>query len=191
MLQNVPKLVGHALEGVRAGMRNVVFFETGIADIPEIITVESAAFHDGGALPQRFTDDGAGLSPPLGIHGVPPKTAALILIVEDADSPTPHPLVHAIAWNLPGHDQTLAEGAIKSRGSQGRNLPLGKNSFLAAEYLPPDPPPGHGPHRYLFQAFALDAELELDEHPGRCELLEAMTSHVVAKGCMIGTYERA
>jgi Raf kinase inhibitor-like YbhB/YbcL family protein len=190
MLQNIPKLVGHTLEGFRAGMRNVVFFEAGIVDLPETITVKSAAFRDGGILPQRFTDDGAGLFPPLDIHGVPSHTAAVVLIVEDADSPTLHPLVHAIAWNLPGYDQTLSEGAIKSPGSHGRNLPLGKNSFLAAEYLPPDPPPGHGAHRYLFQAFALDAELELGEHPGRRELLEAMTGHVIAKGCIIGTYER-
>ena len=190
MLQNVPKVVGHALEGVRAGMRNVVFFEPNIADLAETITVKSAAFRDGGNLPTRFTSDGEGLSPPLEIRGVPAQAAAIVLIVEDADSPTPNPLVHAIAWNLSGCDQTLPEGAIKSSRSRGQDLKLGKNSFLAAEYLPPDPPPGHGAHRYLFQAFALDMELALKEHPGRCELLEAMEGHVVAKGSMLGTYER-
>jgi Raf kinase inhibitor-like YbhB/YbcL family protein len=171
-------------------MRNVVFFEPGIADLAKTITVKSAAFSDGGSLPQRFTNDGAGQSPPLHIDGVPLHAAAVVLIVEDADSPTPNPLVHAIAWDLTGYDQTLSDGALKSPGSHGRNLLRGKNSFLAAEYLPPDPPPGHGAHRYIFQAFALDAELNLDEHPGGCEWLEAMTGHVFAKGCMIGAHER-
>ena len=67
---------------------------------------------------------------------------------EDADSPTPHPLVHAIAWNLPGRDAYLPAGALRGPTAHGDGHALGLNSLLRAEYLPPDPPPGHGPHRY-------------------------------------------
>jgi Raf kinase inhibitor-like YbhB/YbcL family protein len=190
MLKMIPAAIGHALDGIRAGMQHIVFFDEPFENIPEIVTVRSTAFRDGGVLPERFTNDGAGLSPPLEFVGVPAGTAAIALIVEDADSPTPHPLVHSIAWGLPGHDQTLPEAALKSEAAPGRDLSLGKNSFLSSEYLPPDPPPGHGAHRYVFQVYALDSPLNFDGHPGRCALVEAMTGHVIAKGCMIGTYER-
>ncbi len=67
---------------------------------------------------------------------------------------------------------------------------VGKNSFLKTGYLPPDPPTGHGPHRYLFQLYALNRRLGLEGVPGRGALLEAMHGHVLAKGVIAGTYER-
>jgi phosphatidylethanolamine-binding protein (PEBP) family uncharacterized protein len=88
-------------------------------------------------------------------------------------------------------DHALDEGELKSAASGGRDIALGKNSFLCSEYLPPDPPPGHGEHRYVFQLFALDHALELGDAPGRTALLDAMEGHVIAKGLLIGTYERA
>ncbi|MDB5392758.1 MAG: YbhB/YbcL family Raf kinase inhibitor-like protein [Rhodospirillales bacterium] len=190
MLENIPASLGHVLGGVRAGMLNIVFFDQRFEPVPEEITVTSPALQDGGRLPARFTQDGSGLSPPLALRGVPDRTASVVLIVEDADSPTPNPLVHAIVWNLPGSDQAMPEGALKSPRSPGVGLSLGKNSFLSLEYLPPDPPPGHGAHRYVFQVYALDERLDFDGAPGRGALLDAMAGHVLAKGCMIGTYER-
>src|SRR3546814_10944769 len=51
------------------------------------IDLMSPAFANEGRLPPRFTADGAGLSPPLVWGTLPPKTAAIALIVEDADAP--------------------------------------------------------------------------------------------------------
>src|SRR3546814_4004086 len=48
------------------------------------IDLMSPAFANEGRLPPRFTADGAGLSPPLVWGTLPPKTAAIALIVEDA-----------------------------------------------------------------------------------------------------------
>jgi phosphatidylethanolamine-binding protein (PEBP) family uncharacterized protein len=56
--------------------------------------------------------------------------------------------------------------------------------------LPPDPPPGHGVHRYLFQVFALEAGPAFDEEPGRDAVLAAIRERGLASGCLIGTYER-
>jgi Raf kinase inhibitor-like YbhB/YbcL family protein len=190
MLEKLPSVIGRTLDCARAGMNKTVFFDNRFEKVPEGITVSSPAFSDGGVIPERFTEDGQRLSPALAWRGAPNGAKATVLIVEDADSPTPHPLVHAIAWHLGGNDRSLSEGSLKSSGSRGEIAELGKNSFLHSEYLPPDPPPGHGPHRYVFQIYALDVELMLDDRPGRGAVLEAMEGHVLSKGCMIGTYER-
>jgi Raf kinase inhibitor-like YbhB/YbcL family protein len=189
MLEKIPHAIGEALSGLKAGVEKTAYhaeFDTA----PTGLTVTSPAFADGGAMPARFTEDGAKLSPPLAWSGVPAGTAALVLLVEDADSPTPKPIVHAIAWDLPPGSEGLAEGALASPGSSGAGHDLGKNTFLKAGYLPPDPPTGHGSHRYLFQLYALNRRLDLDDNPGRGALLDAMHGHVLAKGLLTGTYER-
>jgi phosphatidylethanolamine-binding protein (PEBP) family uncharacterized protein len=122
--------------------------------------------------------------------GVPPSAASLVLIVEDADAPTPQPLVHAIVVGLDGADAALAEGALPSDDNPGSGLRVGRNSYLQAAWLPPDPPPGHGVHRYAFQLFALATGASFDGTPGRDAVLAAIKEHGLASGCLIGTYER-
>ena len=191
MLEHVPSVIGQALRAVRPGLEKLTYASSDLAAVPECIRVTSPVFEDGAAIPPRFTEDGAKLSLPLAWANVPSAAKSLVLIVEDADSPTPSPLVHAIVWDLAGGDGDLTEGMLKSEGSGGWPLALGKNSFFKAEYLPPDPPSGHGPHRYAFQLFALDEGLSVDSEPGRTAVLDAMRSHVIGRGRLIGTYERA
>ncbi len=87
-------------------------------------------------------------------------------------------------------DGALAEGALPSDDNEGSGLHVGRNSYLQAAWLPPDPPPGHGVHRYAFQLFALRAGATFDGTPGRDAVLEAIKEHGLASGCLIGTYER-
>jgi phosphatidylethanolamine-binding protein (PEBP) family uncharacterized protein len=121
---------------------------------------------------------------------VPPTTASIVLIVEDADSPTPHPLVHAIVVNMGVDDAELADGAINSPDHEGFALQVGRNSFLRQAWLPPDPPPGHGEHRYVFQIYALHSGEAFSEIPGRQEIFEAIKQRAAAGGVLIGTYGR-
>ncbi|MDB5410872.1 MAG: YbhB/YbcL family Raf kinase inhibitor-like protein [Rhodospirillales bacterium] len=189
MLKKLPHVVGEALSGIRPGLEKTVYFgDASLADVPETLLLASPAFVDEQAIPSRFTADGAGLSPPLLWRGVPEEAQSLVLLIEDADSPTPSPLVHLIVHDLPGTDGELAEGALGEAESE--RPPLGRNSYLSARYLPPDPPPGHGPHRYVIQAYALDRPPELGATPGRGEIIGAMRDHTIARGCLIGTYMR-
>jgi Raf kinase inhibitor-like YbhB/YbcL family protein len=190
MLEKLPHAIGQALKGLQPGLESTIFHGGDVAAVPATIKIESPAFSDGAPMPARYTEDGEKVSPPLSWSGVPPEAKALVLLVEDADSPTPHPLVHAIVWDLPPHDGEIPEAGLKSKGATGEPHALGKNSFLAAEYLPPDPPTGHGPHRYVFQLYALSREPKLSGTPGRGALLDAMRGHVIAKGALTGTYER-
>ena len=144
MLEKLPEAIGQALHGVRAGLDEITFNTLGLRQGMASITLGSLAFADHAPLPLRYTADGEGLSPPLQWTGVPPGSASLVLVVEDADSPTPHPLVHAIAVGLPAEDGNLPEAAFPSPDNTGTGLHAGRNSYLQAAWLPPDPPPGHG-----------------------------------------------
>lgn len=146
-------------------------------------------------MPDRFTADGAGVSPPLTWRDPPAGTTCLAMLVEDADSPTPQPLVHAVLWGLAPAAGMLAEGEITAPVGEGAaardGSAVGRNSFGRGGWLPPDPPTGHGEHRYVFQLFALDAAVEPpDGRLGRTALLAAIGGHVLAAGVLIGTYSR-
>jgi Raf kinase inhibitor-like YbhB/YbcL family protein len=188
MLQRLPANVGHVLRNLRPGLDKIVLNDPMVAS-PRTFPVHSRAFVDGAPLPLRYTADGEGLSPPIQWHNVPAATRSVALVIEDADSPTPRPLVHAIVWNLPGEDGVLGEGVLNAMQATG-SADLGRNSLLQHAYLPPDPPPGHGPHRYAFQVFALASVPERGVAPGRGGLLDMLRDHVLASGLLIGTYER-
>lgn len=190
MLEKIPAGLGHALRGVRAGYEKILAEDKEFAQVPETIELESLAFCDGGELPERFTADGARISPPLRWHGVPEDAEGLVLIVEDPDAPSLEPLVHLLVWDLPPDMDSIDEGLFRSPGQDGLDETLGRNSFLQAAYLPPDPPTGHGPHLYAFQLFALDQKLDFDHPPGRKAVVKAMSGHVLAKGVLVGAYER-
>ncbi len=190
MLQNLPDFIGHALRDQRAGLDQIAFRRLPLRGGQGAIAVTSLAFVDHGPLPVRCTADGEGVSPPLQWTGVPESATSVVLIVEDADSPTPHPLVHAIAVGLAPDEGTLREGALADDEDAPAELRLGRNSYLQHGWLPPDPPPGHGPHRYVFQMFALAGDAALPRTPGREALMEALERDAIASGLLIGTYER-
>lgn len=188
MLEKLPGMLGHALRHQRAGLDQTAFHQTPLRTGLAALEVGSLAFADHAPIPARYTADGEGLSPPLHWRGVPPNASSVLLIVEDADAPTPHPLVHGIVVDLPPDESALAEGAFDR--TEGSEAHAGRNSFLGSGWLPPDPPPGHGTHRYVFQVFALSAGEPFSETPGRDEVLAALQERALASGCLIGTYER-
>jgi Raf kinase inhibitor-like YbhB/YbcL family protein len=190
LLENLPDAIGHALVNQRAGIEKIAFNVIGLRAGMGNIGVKSVAFVDHGPIPPAYTADGEGISPPLQWDGLPAGTASIVLMVEDADSPTPQPLVHAIVVELSPRDVALGEGALPSSDHDGLGIKVGENSYLRTKWLPPDPPPGHGVHRYVFQVFALSALVSFSETPGREEVLDVLRDKAIASGMLIGTYER-
>jgi Raf kinase inhibitor-like YbhB/YbcL family protein len=188
MLEKLPAAIGHALQGQRAGLDKILFNRIDLREGTARLELSSLAFADHGWIPALYTADGDGISPQLSWRDVPPNTTSLALIVEDADSPTPEPLVHAIAVDIHARSEGLAEGELREDEPGAPNL--GRNSYLKQAWLPPDPPPGHGPHRYAFQLFALTGGERFSAAPGRDELAKAVRERAIASGCLIGTYER-
>ena len=190
MLEHVPAWLGHLLANVRAGHGKLVLATLADAGGLPSLELSSPAFAKYARLPERFTADGAGVSPPLIWGAVPPGTRSLALIVEDADAPTPEPLVHAVVCGLAPDTHRLVEGEIAADGAGSSGTDVGRNSFRREGWLPPDPPTGHGSHDYVFQLFALDHAPVLSESPGRSAVVAAMQGHVLAVGVLVGCYSR-
>jgi Raf kinase inhibitor-like YbhB/YbcL family protein len=191
MLEHVPRWLGALMTNVRAGHAKLAIVQEEVARDAGFIDLSSPAFANGGRLAQRFTADGEGVSPPLIWGEVPAGTVSLVLLVEDPDAPVPNPLVHALVWNLPPTARRLAEGEIVADGIGGPDgRDVGRNSYFLEGWLPPDPPPGHGVHDYVFQLFALSEAIDVDDTPGRSEVIGAISGRVLAAGMLVGTYSR-
>jgi Raf kinase inhibitor-like YbhB/YbcL family protein len=154
------------------------------------ITLTSTAFVHQGAVPSRYTCDGANVSPPLTWKGVPAGTKSLALIVADPDAPDPKApkmtWVHWVVYDLPPDAHGLRE-AIPSKGLPPGTLE-GANDWGKTGYGGPCPPIGR--HRYIHTLYALDTVLPDLGRPKRDQLLAAMEGHVLATAEFVGTYQR-
>src|SRR3546814_8479526 len=85
IFKHIPRWLGTAMRGMRAGADKLAIVQ--LINGIEVGTIDlmSPTFANEGRLPPRFTADGAGLSPPLVWGTLPQKTAAIALIVEDAE----------------------------------------------------------------------------------------------------------
>jgi Raf kinase inhibitor-like YbhB/YbcL family protein len=145
------------------------------------LELTSSAFDDGEPIPEKHTADGAGSSPPLRWEFVPEGTRTLALIVHDPDAPSGD-FIHWLAWNIDPESGGLDEGVpAPAEGTHG---------FGGPGWAGPSPPEGHGPHRYFFELYALDTELDLEAGAAREQLEDAMEGHVLARAQLMGTYER-
>jgi Raf kinase inhibitor-like YbhB/YbcL family protein len=161
----------------------------------ETLALSSPDFEHEGMIPAVHASTRAGgkdLSPALTWSPAPEGTVRLLLVVEDPDAPTPMPFIHCVA-SLDASMTGLAHGALDAGNPAGgvRILRSGKGSG----YFGPEPPKSHGPHRYVFQLFALAAPLTagsgdaaLDSAKPR-EVLAA-AGDVLARGRVDGFYAR-
>ena len=153
------------------------------------LSITSPAFAANGAIPTRFTCEGEDLSPPLEWSGVPAGAKSLALIVDDPDAPDPkHPRttwVHWVAYDIPASTTGLPENAGKQPAPGAR---AGLNDWKRAGWGGPCPPIGR--HRYFFKLYALDAMLGDFGQPTKAELEQAMRDHILARGELVGTYQK-
>lgn len=178
-------MLGKLLSGFKGHDRDLAWNRSDAA--AETLRLTSPAFANGTPMPRRFagTGVGANLSPPLTIEGVPPGTQDLFLVLQDPDVPLPAAIVHMIARLMPV-TRNLPEGALNA----GQPIAFGKASFGSIGYQGPRPIPGHGPHRYVFQLFAVSRPLNLGPKAKLADYLEVMKGHILARGRLTGTYER-
>lgn len=150
------------------------------------LDVTSSAFEEGGAIPARYTCDGLDISPPLSWSPVPNGTRSLALIAEDPDAPR-GAFAHWVIYNLPPDTRRLPEDVPNRQTLPGGAL-QGMNGSGSIGYTGPCPP--GGTHRYFFEVYALDTELDLGAGATKEDVVRAMEGHVLAEGRLLGTYQR-
>jgi Raf kinase inhibitor-like YbhB/YbcL family protein len=141
----------------------------------------SSAFNGGEGIPEKYSCDGDNVSPSLSWRGPPDGARSLALILHDPDAPSGD-FTHWVAWSIEAGASGLEEGAHP--GAEGANG-FGENGYGG-----PCPPPGGGTHRYVFELFALDTEIDLEAGASREQLEDAMDGHVLGAAELVGTYER-
>ena len=146
------------------------------------LSVESPAFENNKFIPTKYTCDGDDVNPSLVIKGIPEEAKTLVLIVDDPDAPT-GTWNHWIVWNIPASAGGIPEGGLPEGSVQGANI-RGAN-----EYMGPGAPAGPRYHHYVFELYALNANLDLPATASRPELLAAMDGKVVAKAAYVGRYK--
>ncbi|HEU4752898.1 MAG TPA: YbhB/YbcL family Raf kinase inhibitor-like protein, partial [Armatimonadota bacterium] len=149
------------------------------------LEVTSNSFTDGGAIPRQYTCDGEDRSPHVAWSGSPEGTQGYALIVHDPDAPSGD-FTHWVVFDIPAGVKEFPDGAAPIQTSQE-----GKNSFGTVGYRGPCPPPGHGPHHYIFEVYALDTHYTgLGEGASREEVERRIEPHTLARGRITGLYER-
>jgi len=156
---------------------------------PAALTVTSAAFQAGGAMPMKHTGDGENISPPLMWTSAPAGVKEFALICDDPDAPS-GTFTHWVIWGIPATTTKLPENVAKTETVTALgNAKQGKNDADKIGYFGPAPPPGK-PHRYDFTVYALDTALDLKPGATKPDLLKAMEGHIVGKGSLTGMYGR-
>ena len=158
---------------------------------PDVLSVTSHDFVDGGAIPLEHGARhirGRNMSPHLAWSPPPAGTAQLLLVVEDIDVPFARPAVHCLALIDPAVEH-LGPGALAAQRPAAGVRAL--RSTIGRGYQGPAPIKGHGPHHYTFQLFALSSPVctAADRSRPRA-LLSSLTTPVLARGRLTGTFER-
>jgi Raf kinase inhibitor-like YbhB/YbcL family protein len=142
------------------------------------LLISSPAFENEGDIPSKYTCDGEDINPQLTVDNIPENTKTLAIIVEDPDAPK-GTFDHWLVWNVP------PENIIEENRIPGIS---GTNGAGKTGYYGPCPP--SGTHRYYFHVFALDSSLDLQGGIDKKTLQNAMDSHIVAKGTLMGHYKK-
>lgn len=186
----IARLLGVLLRGRHAGDAQLLGHELPVEPGEVPLQLSSPAFITGSTIPTRYAGEGVGdnLSPPLRWSQPPPGTVELVLVIEDPDAPLRRPFVHLIAAGIDPFVTGFTEGVL--RGAGDAVCVLGLTTFRQLGYSGPRALPGHGPHRYVFQLFALGERSGLARGARRSELVAALHGKLLARGTLEGTFER-
>ena len=165
------------------------------------MTLVISSFPDGGEIPVRFSQaadgsaPGRGTSPAIAWTNTPIGTQSLVLSMRDIDMPntrkTDDQTVHWIVWNIPPSVMSLPQGALPGSPRLDGSHQI---SASGAMYRGPGTPENGPRHHYLFELFALDTRLDIqqttDALKARAEVLSASQGHILGKAVYVGLFRR-
>jgi len=148
--------------------------------------LKSSVFTNGETIPDKYTCQGADVSPPLNWTGQPENTQSFVLICDDPDAPA-GTWDHWVIYNIPADRDSISEKIepVEELGGMHQGL----NSWDKIGWGGPCPPPGPA-HRYIFSLYALDENLEIQSGLTKQEVLELIDGHILEKTQLMGKYQR-
>ena len=153
---------------------------------PDSLGLTSSDIRDGQQIPDKFTCNGANISPALGWSTPPAATRSVALILNDRNAPLGS-FVHWVIFDMPATTLAL-DGSVPAVGQLANGARQGRNDFDNFGYG--GPCPGHSEHHYVFMLFALDTKLNLPAGATRAQLDDAMKGHVLARGKFEARFHR-
>ncbi|GAA2170438.1 YbhB/YbcL family Raf kinase inhibitor-like protein [Agrococcus versicolor] len=142
------------------------------------LRISTDDYEPDGPMPERLSKDGGNEVPAFSVTGVPEDAVELALVVHDPDAPMVRGFTHWVVYGLPAQD-----GPIDP--SVGRAAPT-----TAGEpgWYGPQPPAGHGTHRYYAWVYALSAPVSGE--PTREAFLDRDGGSILEQARVVGTFSR-
>ena len=152
--------------------------------------LESDAYADGAIVPAKYSNAGGSTMPAFKITNIPMGTVSFAVIFHDIEPSICNPpgdVLHALFWNVPAASAGWSEGP-----QDGSKMPagtvMGNNITGKPIYMGPGAPAGPRYHHYIFEVYALNANLDIPPTATREEFYKAMSGKVVAKAAYVGRY---
>lgn len=149
------------------------------------LTLTSNDITDGGVLPDAQVQAKGNTSPHLKWSGAPEGTKSYAITVFDPDAPTGSGFWHWTVANIPADVTEIAGGGPLPSGAVEGRTDFGEPGYGGAA-----PPPGHGPHRYIFTVFAVDTDrLDVTPEDSGAKYGFNLHFHTLARASITATYE--
>ena len=152
--------------------------------------LESDAYADGAIVPAKYSSAGGSTMPAFKIIGAPMTAVSFAVIFHDIEPSVGDPpadILHALFWNVPASAAGWPEGP-----ADGSKMPagtvMGTNMQKKPVYMGPGAPAGPRYHHYIFEVYALSANLDIPVTATREEFYKAMAGKVVAKAAYVGRF---
>ena len=159
--------------------------------LPPVPSFDLTSFDvgDGDPLDELFTHAAVGgknLSPHLAWSGFPAGTRSFVVTCFDPDAPTGSGFWHWVVVNLPRTVTELERGVDPLPGEAF----CVRNDYGDEAYGGAAPPPGDGPHRYVFAVHALDVDaLDLSAGATPAYVGFNLAFHTLARAVLRPTFE--